>query len=91
MTNKKTLESIFKQCCGMSAIDYCRKRKTEYAKRLLREDAFNISEISEKLGFSSVHYFSRTFKDIENMTPSEYANSVKAIVDHSERVMKNRK
>ena len=89
MTNTKTLESIFRQCSGMSAIDYCRKRKTEYAKRLLREDTFNISQISEKLGFSSVHYFSRTFKSIENMTPTEYANSAKAIIDHSKNVMKN--
>lgn len=86
MTNKKTLENIFKEYSGLSAIDYCRKRKTEFAKRLLREDNFNISQISEKLGFSSVHYFSRTFKNIENMTPTEYANSTKAIIDHSENV-----
>ena len=86
MTNKQTLENMFKEETGMGAIEFCRKRKIEYAKKLLREETFNISQISEKLGFSSVHYFTRTFKAIEKMTPSEYAKSAKAIIDHSEYV-----
>ena len=83
MTNKQTLENIFKNNTGMSIIEYCRKRKIDFAKKLLREDTLNISQISEKLGFSSLHYFSRTFHKIENMTPTEYAKSAKAIIDHS--------
>lgn len=86
MTNRHTLENIFKSNCGMSVIEFCRKRKIDFAKKLLREDTLNISQISEKLGFSSVHYFTRTFKKLENMTPGEYAKSTKAIIDHSERV-----
>ncbi|MBE7037887.1 MAG: helix-turn-helix domain-containing protein [Ruminococcaceae bacterium] len=86
ITNKQTLENIFKTNVGMSVIEFCRKRKIDFAKKYLREDALNITQISEKLGFSSVHYFTRTFKKVENMTPSEYAKSAKAIIDHSERV-----
>ena len=33
------------------------------------------------LGFSTPHYFSTVFKKTINMTPSEYANSIKAIID----------
>ena len=86
ITNKQTLENIFKINVGMSVIEFCRKRKIEFAKKYLREDTLNITQISEKLGFSSVHYFTRTFKKLENMTPSEYAKSAKAIIDHSEFV-----
>lgn len=86
ITNKQTLENIFKTNAGMSVIEFCRKRKIEFAKKYLREDTLNITQISEKLGFSSVHYFTRTFKKLENMTPSEYTKSAKAIIDHSKRV-----
>lgn len=88
MTNKQTLENIFKNNTGMSVIEYCRKRKIDFAKKHLREDSYNISQISEILGFSSVHYFTRTFHKLENMTPSEYAKSAKAIIDHSDIVSK---
>jgi len=90
ITNKQTLENIFKTNVGMSVIEFCRKRKIDFAKKYLREDSLNITQISEKLGFSSVHYFTRTFKKVENMTPSEYAKSAKAIIDHSEIVSKSK-
>lgn len=83
MLNKSTVERIFRENSGMSAIAYCRAKKIEAAKKLLREDALNISQISERLGFSSVHYFSRTFRQLENMPPSEYAKSAKAMIDHA--------
>lgn len=83
MLNKSTLEGLFRENTGLSAISYCRQRKIHHAKKLLREDALNISQISERLGFSSVHYFSRTFRQLENSSPSEYAKSAKAIIDHA--------
>ena len=83
MLNKSTVEQIFRENTGMSAIMYCRNRKIELAKQLLREDILNISQIAERLGFSSVHYFSRTFRKITGKSPSEYARSAKAIIDHS--------
>ena len=39
----------------------------------------NFTQISETLGYSSIHYFSRQFKKLTNMTPSEYASSIKAL------------
>ena len=39
------------------------------------------SETAELCGFSSIHYFSRQFKKITGMTPSEYASSIKAMAD----------
>ena len=51
--------------------------KIERAKDLLRNQDYNITQISEILGFSSVHYFSRRFKAVVGMSPSEYATSIK--------------
>ena len=41
----------------------------------------NFTQISAHLGYTSIHYFSRQFKKIVGMTPSEYASSVKAIAE----------
>ena len=48
----------------------------EKAKELIRENDKNFTQISEELGFSTVHYFSRLFKKKTGMTPTEYRSSV---------------
>ena len=60
-------------------MQHFQRMKIDRAKLLIREKRLNFSEISEKLHFSSIHYFSRRFKAISGMTPSEYAQSVKSI------------
>ncbi len=72
MLSKSALERMFRDYTGMSPIQYCRYRKIEAAKRFMDEGKLNISQISERLGFSSVHYFSRTFRQFEEISPSEY-------------------
>ena len=62
-------------------IDYFSKLKIDAARRMIREGQLNITQISSQLGFSSVHYFSRRFKALTGMTPSEYARSVKMLSD----------
>jgi len=48
---------------------------------MIRNGKFNFSQIAEQLGYSSIHYFSRQFKKVTDMSPSEYASSVKAITE----------
>ena len=55
--------------------------KIEAAKELIRTNHMNFTQISAHLGYTSIHYFSRQFKKIVGMTPSEYASSVKAIAE----------
>jgi len=50
--------------------------KLKKSKELIRENKYTISEIAFMLGFSSIHYFSRTFKQHFNLTPSEYAKKL---------------
>lgn len=76
---KTHLKTLFKDCTNQGAMFYFRMLKIEEAKKLIREGKYNFTEISQKLGYESVHYFSRSFKKCTNMTPSEYDASVKSI------------
>ncbi len=77
--SESSLQKLFQHKVGCGAMQYFQRMKVDRAKELIREKKLNFSEISEKLGFSSIHYFSRRFKSITGMTPSEYASSVTSI------------
>lgn len=83
-TNKTTLCSSFKQAYGVTIINYINSLKIREGKRLMREGKMNLTEISESLGFSSIHYFSRLFKRFENKTPSDYVKTIKARSEEQE-------
>ena len=75
---KTHLKTAFKKATNQGVVTYFRILKIEEAKRMIREGKYNFTEIAEKLGYDSVHYFSRCFKKCTDMTPSQYASSVKA-------------
>jgi YesN/AraC family two-component response regulator len=75
---KTILKTAFKEVTGHGVISYHARQKIEKAKRLIRENTYNYTQIADILGYSSIHYFSSAFKKATNMTPSEYAISVKA-------------
>ena len=71
------LNKIFKEAFNISPMQYTNNFRLEKAKELMMYSDFNISQISELVGFSSIHYFSRYFKKRENISPSEYRSNVK--------------
>lgn len=81
LIGRAQLERSFREQTGGGVIDYFSKLKIDAARRMIREGQLNITQISSQLGFSSVHYFSRRFKALTGMTPSEYARSVKMLSD----------
>ncbi|MCU6712870.1 AraC family transcriptional regulator [Paenibacillus sp. J5C_2022] len=76
--SKTQLNVLFKRTSGTGIITYLQQLKIEHAKKHIREDTCNLTEIADLLGYSSVHYFSRHFKKAVGMTPSEYAKTIKA-------------
>lgn len=76
--NKTTLCRRFKAAFGDTAVNYINRKRIKEAKRLMREGSRNLTEIAAITGFSSIHYFSRTFRNYENKSPSEYIKTVKA-------------
>ncbi|MDO5608118.1 MAG: substrate-binding domain-containing protein [Capnocytophaga sp.] len=61
-----------KESSQLSPADYIRNFRLGKATFLLKENKWNISEIAYKTGFSSPAYFSKCFKSVFGMTPTEY-------------------
>jgi len=81
LVGRSQLQKIFKAQTSLGIIEYFSKMKIETAKELIRTNHMNFTQIAEYLGYSSIHYFSRQFKKITGMTPSEYASSIKAMAE----------
>ena len=71
------MSKVFKKITGMAPIKYLNDMRIDEAKKLIAEDTMSLKDISEKLGFDTVQYFSTQFKKSTNLTPSQYAASVK--------------
>lgn len=70
------LSRIFKEATGNSPVNYWINAKMKEAKKLIREQNLNVTQISEALGFTSIHHFTRMFKRISGMSPTAYKNTV---------------
>jgi AraC-like DNA-binding protein len=82
---KTQLKTLFKKKTGRSCLDFWKHLKIERAKTLIREESHNITEIAERLGYSTVHYFSTDFKKATDMTPTDYARTVQARLTSSRK------
>lgn len=78
LLSRTQLQKMFREQHHCGVIDYFSHMKIQLAKQLLRENQMNFTQISEYLGYSSIQYFSRQFKNLTGMTPSEYVRSIKA-------------
>ncbi len=76
MTGKSTLCDIFRSYAGGSIMDFYRKMKITEAKKLLRTEKYSVSQISDMLGYSCIHSFSRAFKSSVGYSPNEYKRSI---------------
>ena len=83
LVGRSQLQKIFKEQCNLGIIEYFSTLKINTAKELIRTSHMNFTQIAEHLGYTSIHYFSRQFKKITGMTPSEYASSIKAMAEGS--------
>jgi len=75
-TNKTSLCQSFKSEYGITILNYIDQLKIEDAKKLLLEQKLSVTEISEQLGFNSIHYFCRYFKKHTGLSPKEYQDIV---------------
>lgn len=71
-SNKTSLTQAFKEAYGTTPLRYIIQLRIKKAKELLVETNISISEISELVGFQTIHYFSRFFKEKEHCSPLEY-------------------
>ena len=71
------LTALFHKNLQISPGEYIRRVKLQESKQLIRENKLNFTEIAAALQYSTVHHFSRQFKEKFGITPSEYAKSVR--------------
>jgi len=65
---------LFKEYTGISPGQYHLSLRIRQAKELLINTNLSIKEISYRLGFESIFYFSRVFKSKTGINPTEYKN-----------------
>lgn len=70
--NKTYLSHTFKQDTGISFVDYVTMYKMEKAKHMVEYTDMRFFEIANKLGYDDADYFSRSFKSIYGVSPTEY-------------------
>ena len=70
-----TVKRICRHAVGSGVIHYFLTLKIEKAKQMLRQTDMNCTQIAERLGFSSIHYFSRLFKRLTGLSPQQYART----------------
>lgn len=70
--NLNKMQTGFQFLYNMSVNSFIQNERMEKAKILIEKNEFNISEIVHEIGLSSKSYFSKTFRETYQMTPSEY-------------------
>lgn len=72
--SKSYLCKIFKQASGYTINEYINYLRISKAYELICHTNYRFTEISTQCGFSSLHYFSRIFRQIVGITPSQVRN-----------------
>ena len=70
--SKYHMAHAFTQEYGISPINYMLACRIDEGKKLLKNDDFSLSLISQMLGFSSPSYFSQSFKKLTGISPNAY-------------------
>lgn len=66
----------FKQSTGESPHQYVLRRRIEHAKELLRRPQLSVIEASARTGFVDQSHFSKVFRRMVGVAPSEYRSSL---------------
>lgn len=79
LVSRSRLQKLFQEIHGCGVMEFFTWMKIDTAKELIRSNQLNFTQISDRLGYTSIHYFSRQFKKITHMNPSEYASSIRLL------------
>ena len=66
------LSNIFSEVKGITIQQYIIQHKIERAKELILYDELNLTEIADKLHYSSVAHLSNQFKKVTGLSPSHF-------------------
>lgn len=69
-----SISKLFSETCGVTLEKFFIAQKIEYVKELLAYGELSLSEIADRLGYSSAAYLSSQFKRVTGMTPGKFRN-----------------
>ena len=78
--SKANLTRRFLKETGTTIISFIRDTRCYHAKKLLENSELSIKEISSYVGYEDYNYFTKVFRSVTNLTPSEYRSQ------HSKRL-----
>lgn len=74
--SRSSIQLLFKENLDVLPKQYISDLKFAKAKQMMKDSTYSISQVAKFCGFSSIHYFSRKFKEKYGVTPSSYAKSI---------------
>lgn len=72
LINTSTLKEVFKAVYGLPIASYMKEYRIRQAMKLLRDTDATIAEIAAQVGYETQGKFSKAFKDVADMLPTEY-------------------
>lgn len=70
--NAQYISQLFKNEIGVGFLAYLTNIRMEKAKKLLLSTDFSISDIAEQVGYGDYRVFTKVFKKVEGITPTQY-------------------
>jgi len=64
--------ALFKRRTGSAPMDYFTHLRMQYARRLLDGSSASVKEVAATMGYDDPFYFSRVFKSVNRLSPSQY-------------------
>jgi transcriptional regulator GlxA family with amidase domain len=70
--------ALFKRHTGCAPIDFFIRLRMQHARELLMGTSLNVKEVAAALGYEDPFYFSRVFKSVNRLAPSDYRTMQRA-------------
>lgn len=83
--NYAYFSNLFKKNIGKGFAEYLRDVRLDKARRLLAETEHKIVEVAAMVGYESYKSFTRAFRDVMNMQPTEYRVLMRRKYDREEK------
>lgn len=74
--NESYLSRLFKKQVGMNFSEYVNITRLKQAKRLLVENGMTVGAVAREVGYNSESYFSRIFRQYEDLSPKQYVSKI---------------
>ena len=74
------MSKSFKRVMGRSLVDYVNDMKVDRAREMMAASPhMRVGEIAIALGFENIYYFSKVFRRVTGMSPSEYQKQLQEV------------